>query len=169
MVKREDLAAIEEIKQLKARYCRCVDTKDWELFGTLFASDATLDLRDFQFGRDPATGERTASGTIPFEALEAMTEGIAWPVAGREAIRAFCSAAMGPVTSVHHLLVGEIDIVSPTTAGAVWPMEDYTWQPAGSPVSSMHGLGHYHETYELVDGAWLVKTVKLSRIRVEWH
>ena len=29
----DELLAIEEIKQLKARYFRCVDTKDWEGFG----------------------------------------------------------------------------------------------------------------------------------------
>ena len=33
------LADLEEIRQLKARYFRCVDTKDWEGFGGCFTDD----------------------------------------------------------------------------------------------------------------------------------
>jgi hypothetical protein len=29
----------------------------------------------------------------------------------------------------------------------------------------MIGYGHYTETYELVDGAWLIKTLVLTRLR----
>lgn len=36
----DQLVAIEEIKALKARYFRCVDTKDWDGFGAVFATDA---------------------------------------------------------------------------------------------------------------------------------
>jgi len=36
----------------------------------------------------------------------------------------------------------------------------------------MHGYGHYHETYELIAdgkgaGRWLIKTLKLTRLRVD--
>ena len=34
------LTAIEDIKALKARYCRYVDTKDWVAFRSLFTDDA---------------------------------------------------------------------------------------------------------------------------------
>jgi hypothetical protein len=37
------LIAIEEIKQLKARYFRCMDTKDFVGLRTVFADDATFD------------------------------------------------------------------------------------------------------------------------------
>ena len=33
------LADIEEIGRLKARYCRCVDTKDWDGYGALVTDD----------------------------------------------------------------------------------------------------------------------------------
>ena len=42
----DKLLAIEEIKQLKARYFRFVDTKDWTGFAGLFAADAVFDLSD---------------------------------------------------------------------------------------------------------------------------
>jgi hypothetical protein len=33
------LLDLEEIKQLKARYCRLVDAKEWDAFGALFTDD----------------------------------------------------------------------------------------------------------------------------------
>jgi uncharacterized protein (TIGR02246 family) len=37
------LLAIEEIRQLKARYFRMLDTKDWDGFAAVFTPDAVLD------------------------------------------------------------------------------------------------------------------------------
>ena len=42
----ETLGAREEIKELRARYFRTVDCKDWAAFGRLFVPGAVLDLRD---------------------------------------------------------------------------------------------------------------------------
>jgi len=39
----DTLADIEEIKQLKARYFRCLDTKDWAGLTTVFTPDAVLE------------------------------------------------------------------------------------------------------------------------------
>jgi uncharacterized protein (TIGR02246 family) len=47
------LKDIEEIKQLKAFYCRCVDTKDWEGYATAVTDDVTLQTDGgLQQGRD---------------------------------------------------------------------------------------------------------------------
>ena len=43
MTDAERSLAIEEIKQVKARYFRCMDTKDWAGFEAGFAPDATVD------------------------------------------------------------------------------------------------------------------------------
>jgi hypothetical protein len=32
----------------------------------------------------------------------------------------------------------------------------------------MHGYGHYHETYEKVDGAWRIKSTTLTRLRTDF-
>lgn len=37
------LIDIESIKQLKARYFRSLDHKDWDLFGEVFTHEAVLD------------------------------------------------------------------------------------------------------------------------------
>ena len=36
-----------------------------------------------------------------------------------------------------------------------------------APAVTLYGYGHYHETYEKVDGRWYIKTLKLTRIRVD--
>ena len=41
------LVDIEEIQQLKARYFRLMDTKDWAAFGALFTPDAVMDTDGF--------------------------------------------------------------------------------------------------------------------------
>jgi uncharacterized protein (TIGR02246 family) len=47
------LLDLEEIKQLKARYFRCMDTKDWDAFAGLFTVDAVMDADGYvEHGRD---------------------------------------------------------------------------------------------------------------------
>jgi SnoaL-like domain len=142
---RDDLKTVEEIKALKARYFRCMDTKDWDGFADQFTSDAALDV----------SGEMRAS---------ANDDGL---LRGRSEITAFVRGAIDPVTTVHHGHMPEIEIVSPTQATGVWAMEDMLRWPEGSPIRAMHGYGHYHETYEKSDGRWRIASLKLTRLQVD--
>ena len=142
MTEIETLLAIESIKQLKARYFRCVDTKDWTGFESLFAPDLRFDISDDAPGcilDNPAAAAKAAS-----EALENCV-------------------------SVHHGHCPEIRIVSETAAEGIWAMEDMLrWNPgAASRVHTLHGYGHYHETYRKIEGAWRIQTLKLTRLRVD--
>ena len=44
---------------------------------------------------------------------------------------------------------------------------DRFFMPPGSPFSRLTGYGHYHDTYEKTGGAWLLKTMRFTRIWVE--
>jgi hypothetical protein len=138
-----DAESVEAIKNLKARYYRCMDTKQWDGWNDVFALDATLDTRE-----------------------EAPDLEI---VVGRENIIAFVSNVLEGVTTCHHGHMPEIELTSETTATGIWAMEDHLWVSEGNPLPyrSLHGYGHYHETYEKVDGLWYIKTLKLTRIRVD--
>jgi uncharacterized protein (TIGR02246 family) len=138
------LVAIEEIRALKARYFRCMDTKDWDGFAGVFAADATLDV----------SGEMGAGATGGF-------------IAGRDEIVAFVRGAIDDVTTAHHGHTPEIDVASPTTATGIWAMEDSLRWPEGGPVSTLHGWGHYHETYVQRDDRWFIASTKLTRLRVD--
>jgi uncharacterized protein (TIGR02246 family) len=141
----ERLVAVEEIRALKARYFRAMDTKDWDGFGGAFTLDAVMDV----------SGEMRAA-----EDAEAV-------IRGRDAIVAFVRGAIDPVTTVHHGHMPEIDVVSPTHATGIWAMEDMLRWPEGGPIRSLHGYGHYHESYEKVDGRWLIAALRLTRLRVD--
>jgi hypothetical protein len=166
----EHLAAIEEIKQLKAQYCYCVDHKDWERWASLFTPDARVDESAFSIARHPVTNERLPVAGFSFEFLEAMSTCFEWPLVGREALKSFGETIAVDNLTVHHIFVPEIELTSETTAKAVWPMEDYAWWPEGSPVRYQHGLGYYRETYErLEDERWYIKTIDFSRSWIEWR
>jgi hypothetical protein len=138
----ERLIAIEDIRRLKARYFRCMDTKDWDGFRDVFAADAEMDMR-----------------------AEAGEAGL---VRGAPEIAAFVRGAVDTVVTVHHGHMPEIDVTSPTTATGVWAMEDVLRWPPGGPIADMHGWGHYHETYVKRDGGWRIQTLTLTRLRVDF-
>ena len=57
------LLAIEEIKQLKSRYFRSMDTKDWEALRSIFCADATFDARAALSVDGQGAGGRAAKAT----------------------------------------------------------------------------------------------------------
>jgi hypothetical protein len=156
----EKLLAIEEIKQLKARYFRFLDTKDYAGLATVFAQDAWFDARNAK--RD-GNDERTAS----------EMRGDEWFPRGRDNIVAFIRKATEPNRTLHHGHMPEIEILSPTTATGIIAMEDsnhYADAPGASKVHGsfrLHGFGHYHETYSKISGRWVIQTSILTRLRVE--
>jgi len=142
----ERTVAIEEIHQLKARYFRCMDTKDWDGFANVFAPDAVMDMSS--------------------EMRDGQTEGEGVTHGARE-IAAFVRGAVDAVETVHHGHIPEITLTSPTTATGIWAMEDKLRWPGGAPIRTLHGYGHYHETYEKTDAGWRIKTIRLNRLRVD--
>jgi uncharacterized protein (TIGR02246 family) len=89
----EQLEALEEIRHLKARYCRSIDTKDWNGFAMLFTEDAEL-----------------------------HTVGIpdALPLRGRDEIAAVVSSMLAEKNSAHCAHTPLVNVTSPTTAVGSW-------------------------------------------------
>jgi hypothetical protein len=133
-----DVDHIEAIRQLKARYFRLMDTKDWAAFRELFTADVRIDV--------------SADGAGVFEGLDAFL--------------AMLLPALDNVVTVHHGHMPEIQLTSDTTASGIWAMEDRLQFPDGGPVGGVHGWGHYHDTYRLVDGQWRIESSRLTRLRM---
>lgn len=148
MTEIERLLAIEEIKQLKARYFRCMDTKAFAGLHTVFADDATFDFREAL--RDPVHGT-----PAPFQEHP--------PVSGREAIVDYITGALRDAVSVHHGHMPEIEVESADTARGIWPMEDVV----RNGTFSFRGWGHYRETYVRTGAGWRIHTSRLTRLRVD--
>ena len=66
------------------------------------------------------------------------------------------------VQSVHHGHCPEIEVLSDTEARGIWAMEDIVEFTDGT----LHGYGHYHETYRKEGGEWRIATLHLTRIRL---
>ena len=139
----DELVDIEAIKQLKARYFRLMDTKQWDAWGKLFTPDCRL-------SSEPGGG-------LPR---------VEW--VGRDQIVERNRAALEGSRTVHHGHMPEIEITGPTTARAIWAMYDsLTWD--GDSARAYEGYGHYQETYEKQDGAWRIKSLRLTRLRAEFR
>lgn len=147
----EKLTAIEEIRQIKARYFRGVDCCDGELVQAILAEDCVLDYRGCC--TDPATGK----DFIP--AMNVVLQ-------GRDGWRADGMSRLG-IVSVHQGHNLEVEFDSDTRARGIWSMTDRLYFPPGGEFALMTGYGHYHETYEKIGGGWLLKTTRITRIRVE--
>ena len=143
----EKLLAIEEIKTLKARYFRCMDTHDWDGLADVFTSDCSFDPH----GAMEESPDR--SGTEP--------------IRGREATVAYIRTGISPLTSAHFGHMPEIEILSPSQARGIWALADILRTPDGNPFSVFRGYGHYHETYAKEDGRWRIASLRISRMLVE--
>jgi hypothetical protein len=141
-----ELLAIEEIKRLRARYFRYVDTKQWEAWGALFVDDCVFADLAGDFRCD-----------------------------GRAALVRQVVAALEGVTTIHHGHTPEIEIVDATHATGVWAMSDTLIYPPGrgfmdmSSTVRVEGYGHYVESYIKAGGAWRFADVTVSRLHLEHH
>jgi hypothetical protein len=130
------LVDVEAIKQLKARYCRYLDTKTWEQWRTVFADDFLSDTSE-------------SGGAV---------------ITGADKFVSFTRKNIGKPSqlTVHQVHAPEITLTSPTTASGVWAINDVVRL---LPALTLNAYGHYYETYEKIDGRWRIKTSKLTRLR----
>jgi uncharacterized protein (TIGR02246 family) len=109
---------IEAIKQLKARYFRALDTKDWAAMRQVYADEVVVDT--------------TASGGSV--------------ITGADEFMAFLSETLADVVTVHHGHMPEIELTSPTTATGIWAMEDLLRWPHGDMRGYGHYHETYEKT-----------------------
>jgi hypothetical protein len=142
------LMAIEEIRQLKARYFRFMDTRDFDSMAQVFCTDAVFDCS---------------------EGMRVLPVGGAWigpigpVVRGRDAIMAWISEAFRERTSVHHGHCHEVTIVSETQAHGIVAMEDHI-RSLDRQTKLIHAAGHYHERYRVEDNSWRIAETRLTRL-----
>lgn len=134
----------EAIKELKARYFRFVDEKDWGAWRQLFTDDARFDFGD---------------GTV-VEGADEFVAGVSGMVDG----------AADRARTVHHGHMPELTVDGPTEAHGTWVLADYLeWgpDPDTGVRRGVKGYGHEVETYRKVDGEWRIATWRLSYLRMD--
>lgn len=141
------ITAVEQIRNNKARYCRYVDTKQWEAFSTLLVPKPDILIYD-------AAGQLI----ISFD--------------NREAFVAACQGYVEGAQTIHQVHNDELCQVSDTEIRAIWSMEDCVIFPEADAVADPrparhHGYGHYHEIWVLEDGVWRLARMELRRTILE--
>ena len=134
----EKLWAIEQIKQLKARYFRFVDRKQWDDLAGVIAADAV-----FGVGDRALRGRAAVIGNIRETAGNAKTvhHGYTPEIEIIDHLRAHGTWAMH---------------------------DRYMERPTqGSAPCGFEGFGFYEDTYVFEDSAWRISACRLRRIALE--
>lgn len=140
----EILLAIEEIKRVKAKYCRVMDEKNWQEWHNVFTPDAVMLV--------PEVKEQPK-------------------IVGVDKIIEFIIPLLGTAVTVHHLHAPEIDILSQTEATGIWALDDNLWWPEDTPSTfgwtKLRGAGHYREKYRKTDAGWRIAELALTRLYLD--
>lgn len=133
-----DLVALEEIRQLKYRYLRCVDLKLWDEIGGVFTADASADY-----------GTHAVRGPLSLR--------------GRDEIVGYLRGSLGPeIITVHRCGQPEITIDGDKARGT-WSFEDTVI--AMEHRVWIRGAAFYEDEYQRdADGRWLISHTGYRRI-----
>lgn len=132
-----DIDDWQQICALKARYCRFMDTKQWDAWRELFTEDYEMDV-------SCDTGME--------------------PIKGRDAAVDFVISRIEHTTTAHHVHMPEITI-DDDRAEVIWAMQDRLIQVSAG--LSITGYGHYHDKLARVDGEWKIAALRLSRLHID--
>ncbi len=154
MMSVEELAAIEQIKQLKSSYFRALDTKDWALMRTIFSSSPSADYRGaVDEGEDSSGTVANAVNSQVLTDIDTIADGL------RDALAGCKSSHLGGNP--------EITVLADGTAKGIWAMQDWLWFEESTPRVRLRGHGHYHDSFVREGDSWKIHTLRLTRVNVE--
>ena len=138
-----DFADWVAICETKARYCRCLDTKDWQGYTDCFTEDFVLDT--------PPEGNVHR---------------------GRDAAIAYIRSRVETSITTHQVHNPEVTLDGADAANVIWAMQDRnTWSEDRAKemgCTGHTGYGHYHERYvRCSDGKWRIARSRLSYLQMD--
>lgn len=134
MTQHADLIACYELTQAKAKYCRMLDTKDWNGLAELMADDVEFGMGD---------GESEPHMTI-----------------GRNETLALLKSLVSGARTAHQVHGPEIDL-NADEAQVIWAVQDRAVFDDGTSVT---GYGHYTERWVHQGDAWKLASLVLTHL-----
>ena len=127
------LEDIEALRNLQARYQRCLDTRDFDGLSECLAPDAVSSYDD---------------GSMSYE--------------GREEVVGFLRSVMTlDMPSAHLIHGGEVDVTDAAHAHAKWYLEDHLLHKKF--LVKLHGAAIYDVDYVKTDGLWQISKIGYKR------
>lgn len=130
----DELGACYELTTAKARYCRAIDTKDWEALSALMTHDVEFGITDADSDPDMTSGRDETLAT-----LQSLVAG---------------------ARTVHQVHSPELELAG-HEARVIWAVQDRAVYDNGISVT---GYGHYHERWVRQDGQWKVARLLLRHL-----
>ena len=124
-----ELLAIEQIKQLKARYFRALDTNDWPLLGSCLTEDFSACFRGGMYCNT-------------FTSRQAAVDYMSGHMSGAKRL------------SMHMSGQPEIALITATTAEGFWHFQDMIIDLETH--YRLYGSGVYQDEYCIDDGNWKI-------------
>ncbi|MFL0181731.1 nuclear transport factor 2 family protein [Mycobacterium sp. SMC-15] len=123
----KNIVDIDEIKQVKYRYMRALDTKHWDDFAATLAEDVT--------------------------AAYGQSMGKKQTFADRDSLVEFMRNSLpGNIITEHRVNHPEISLTGPDTATGIWYLQDRVIVPDVNLM--LIGAGFYHDTYRRTSDGW---------------
>ena len=127
------LEAFELIKQVKYRYFRALDTKNWALLSACLTNDSIARYDDGKYSFD-----------------------------GREQIVSFLKHALNSTSKItlhqgHH---PELDLEDDNNAKGIWYLRNIVIDLDRN--TTLRGAGFYNDKYQKIDGNWLISSTGYS-------
>lgn len=181
----EALEAVEDIRQCKARYFRCMDQKDWDGFQDTMDPSIDFNVSGALYAINKDTGEVMPSGDViivPSEIDQSQ-----WQIdpsnspGGNAAlkVRTWEQQTLFGAPTMHQGHMAEVTILTPTTAKAIFALTHHLRFPTANqftflpfapkqvPQMELFGYGFYDEQYVRgMDGKWRIKHLRFSSTRV---
>ena len=137
------LVAIEDIKLLRAKYCRSIDSHDFARLGTILTEDFLLDM-------SPTS-----------EVLGTAVQ----PVHGRAAVLAMMEQGFSQLKMLLHIVtIPEIEFQDDDHATGVWRQETFIKENRPDIPGTGIAYATVFDTYRKEDGRWLIASV---RVRID--
>lgn len=161
----EQLADIEAIRQLKARYFRLMDQKRWDELKQVFTTDLEVSTPD-DLG-EAEVADNVLRNHPDVEVRTPDNAGGDAMITGNDAFVDMVASILGEVVTVHHGHTSEIAVDGDEGSG-IWLMEDHLWWPPQYGLGHMWGSGWYEDAYRRgEDGEWRIASMCLRRIRIQ--
>jgi hypothetical protein len=139
MTEQAELIAFYELTQAKAKYCRTLDTRDWNGLAALMTPGIEFGIGD---------GHSEPNMTV-----------------GREETLALLQPLVAGSRTAHHVQAPEIDLRE-DEARVIWALQDRAVSDNGTTVT---GYGHYTERWIRLEGVWKLASLRLSHLLTDVH